>query len=170
MQLKIYSQLYYIQLALTKLRALTKSKVQWIHPRYSFSYILARTVQIFMVKDIPISCLYISALLQQTLGNRLEAQTPGSEQWVESAPPTRSHTPSSVHSHTTGSAVTQGVDHFMTNNGGTSSSVIATNNDKVSPNGINFPNSNFLLNVAREREAQQNSRYCYHCIKGCTPV
>jgi predicted RNA-binding Zn-ribbon protein involved in translation (DUF1610 family) len=94
---------------------------------------------------------------QQTLGNRLEAQTPGSEQWVESAPPTRSHTPSSVHSHTTGSAVTQGVDHFMTNNGGTSSSVIATNNDKVSPNGINFPNSNFLLNVAREREAQQNS-------------
>ena len=118
-----------------------------------------------MVKDIPISCLYISALLQQTLGNRLEAQTPGSEQWVESAPPTRSHTPSSVHSHTTGSAVTQGVDHFMTNNGGTSSSVIATNNDKVSPNGINFPNSNFLLNVPREREAQQNSRYCSHFIK-----
>ena len=109
---------------------------------------------------IPILWLYISALLQQTLGNRLEAQTPGSEQWVESAPPTRSHTPSSVHSHTTGSAVTQGVDHFMTNNGGTSNSVIATNNDKVSPNGINFPNSNFLLNVAREREAQQNSRYC----------
>ena len=94
---------------------------------------------------------------QQTLGNRLEAQTPGSEQWVESAPPTRSHTPSSVHSHTTGSATAPGVDHFMTSNGGVSGN-ISTTNDKASPNGINFANGNFLLNVAREREAQQNSR------------
>jgi len=93
---------------------------------------------------------------QQTLGNRLEAQTPGSEQWVESAPPTRSHTPSSVHSHTTGSATAPGVDHFMTSNGGVSGN-ISTTNDKASPNGINFANGNFLLNVAREREAQQNS-------------
>jgi hypothetical protein len=53
---------------------------------------------------------------QQTCGGRLEAQTPGSEQWVESAPPTRSHTPSSVHSQTTASvAAPGGVDHFMTN-------------------------------------------------------
>ena len=60
---------------------------------------------------------------QQTCGNRLESQTPGSEQWVESAPPTRSHTPSSVHSHTTGSATAPGVDHFMTTNGGVSSNI-----------------------------------------------
>ena len=108
--------------------------------------------------DIPLVYYYRHSFLQQqTLGNRLEAQTPGSEQWVESAPPTRSHTPSSVHSHTTGSATAPGVDHFMTSNGGVSGN-ISTTNDKASPNGINFANGNFLLNVAREREAQQNSR------------
>merc|ERR1711981_217285 len=42
------------------------------------------------------------------------------------------------------------------NNGGVTSA-IGTCNDKASPTGINFSNGNFLLNVAREREAQQNS-------------
>ena len=116
-----------------------------------------RSLHIFATEYISLNNV-INSFLQQTSGSRLEAQTPGSEQWVESAPPTRSHTPSSVHSHTTGSVAAAGVDHFMTNiNNGVVNGGIS--NDKTSPPGINFPNGNFLLNVAREREAQQNSRY-----------
>ena len=112
----------------------------------------------------------------------MEAQTPSSEHWVESAPQTRSHTPSSVHSHTAASAAVSGSDHFMTNiNNGVSSGTGGIINDKVSPPGINFSPGNFMLNVAanRERDTQQNSRYwstnllntqilnVKYCVPGC---
>ena len=140
---------------------MTRLKALWTHLRYVFTH--SKQSKKDLRKMLYLVCPHVYFYQpflfhqQQTLGNRLEAQTPGSEQWVESAPPTRSHTPSSVHSHTTGSATAPGVDHFMTSNGGVSGN-ISTTNDKASPNGINFANGNFLLNVAREREAQQNSR------------
>ena len=88
----------------------------------------------------------------------MEAQTPSSEHWMESAPQTRSHTPSSVHSHTPGSAA-PGADHFMTNiNNGVPAGTIVANTDKTSPPGINLHSGNIWLNVPRERETQQNSR------------
>ncbi len=77
----------------------------------------------------------------------MEAQTPSSEHWVESAPPTRSHTPSSVHSQ---HEVKSHPDHFGLSDKSNSSPPSAVA-------GLVAENSNLgnlLRSVEHERERQ----------------
>ena len=76
------------------------------------------------------------------LQNRTDSHTSGSEHWAESAPPTRSHTPSSVHSQHDIKPQLASTEHFL-----------------AAAHSANEKSGNFLLNVAnRERESQLNSR------------
>lgn len=68
---------------------------------------------------------------------RMEAQTPSSEHWVESAPPTRSHTPSSIHSQHDAKSH---ADHFV------------SDKSNVTPTATNL--GNLLRSVEHERERQ----------------
>lgn len=75
---------------------------------------------------------------------RLEAQTPSSEHWMESAPATRSHTPSSIHSQHDVKPP-QFVEHFM------------TDKSNSSPPTNNFTGLLRSAERVREREMQTHS-------------
>lgn len=96
-----------------------------------------------------------------------EAQTPSSEHWMESAPPTRSHSPSSIHSQQDVKPPHLSNEHFMSMSNNDKAAVPATPVTAPAANGnpvghvVNAHTSSgfngLLRSAEREREREMQN-------------